>query len=79
MVYDLLSSGKEMSSDDAFNDLGIFTKAFNEYLTGIWLHKILTDNKKGPQLMRPFLDVVRTGQLSNQMLIDLLSFSDLPE
>jgi hypothetical protein len=24
-------------------------------------------------------DVARTGQLSDQMLIDLLSFSDLPE
>jgi hypothetical protein len=56
-----------------------FAKMFSEYLTGILLHKILIDNKKGPQLMRPFLDVAGTGQLSNQIIADLQAFSELPE
>jgi len=43
------------------------------------LFKGLKDNRKGLLKKRPFSFVAGKGQLSNQLLADLLAFSELPQ
>jgi hypothetical protein len=40
--------------------------------------KALKDNKKGPLFKQPFFNLARTGEISNQLILDLLVFSELP-